>query len=515
MVKIEILLVPLLASGFAQSSFAAALIHTYDPGRDKAAQAIQEAYGKVDVLEVIRLEETNLAAIASLELSALESQAVARRNAEIFRLLNETNTLATAFFERSIGERIKQLAGPGPNPRPNEPLIEIDKLNADFDDLAIAKLQFQQRLGIAPPPFDYGLLSIPSAEAWFEQHPPRTPGPPAVYTAYSNACQRIAAQLGRVAGTQGTLAETLRTLSEAQQAAQRQQSAVLEAQAYYEGAVKAYNGAVEAANASGTGRVAAGIQGTGRLLEEVQRALNTVAHSGGNLGKLMAITNELAALDVVIGACGSTNAPPANAMVNDPALRKAVLVGTQLHGVLEQGQALEAAIRRPPLMDLLIRREMLQIQKETLLKAVEREETKVKLLERIWLATVAKYSLLNEIKLLQAQLTPEVLGKTPDQALALRGGGSGAVVVNQALLEYAEVMRVFDYQIKVGEFGLTHLVYQEANGASESAARMWNSLIANPINELVQYHASGIKPEAAADLLIKALGAGAIAWRLR
>src|SRR5690242_2797945 len=210
MVKIEILMALLLGLRFAQPSLVAALVHTYDPGRDKAAQAIKESYAKIDVLQVIQLQETNLAAIAGLELSALESQAAARRDAELFRILNETNNLATAFFRRSIDARLNQLLGPGQENQTVQALINIDELHADFDDLAIAKLQFQQRLGIAPPPFDYGHVSIPSADAWFEQHPPRTPAPPAVYTSYSNACQRIAEQLGRVSRTQGSLAGALR-----------------------------------------------------------------------------------------------------------------------------------------------------------------------------------------------------------------------------------------------------------------------------------------------------------------
>ena len=83
------------------------------------------------------------------------------------------------------------------------------------------------------------------------------------------------------------------------------------------------------------------------------------------------------------------------------------------------------------------------------------------------------------------------------------------------LLTYSEIIRVADYNERVAEFGLTHLTYAEANDASESAARIWNSVIANPINSLAEYHSSGIKPDQVADLAVKALGAGAIAWRLK
>src|SRR5258707_3544406 len=76
----------------------AVIIHAYNPGRDKAAQAIKDAYAKVDVVHVIDLQATNLAALAAQEISVLEGQAIGRRDVELFRIISDTNSIAQSVF---------------------------------------------------------------------------------------------------------------------------------------------------------------------------------------------------------------------------------------------------------------------------------------------------------------------------------------------------------------------------------------------------------------------------------
>jgi hypothetical protein len=57
---------------------------------------------------------------------------------------------------------------------------------------------------------------------------------------------------------------------------------------------------------------------------------------------------------------------------------------------------------------------------------------------------------------------------------------------------------------------LVNLAHQEVLTADEYAVRAWNSLIATPVNQLAAYHQTGIKPAELADLIVKAVGLGAI-----
>ena len=64
------------------------------------------------------------------------------------------------------------------------------------------------------------------------------------------------------------------------------------------------------------------------------------------------------------------------------------------------------------------------------------------------------------------------------------------------------------------EFKLIDLDHRDSVAANRSALEAWNNLIGTPISELAAYHDSGIKPAAIADLIVKALGLGAIAGAL-
>src|SRR5258707_6242995 len=89
----------------------AVIIHTYNAGRDKAAQAIKDAYAKVDVIHVINLQATNLAALAGQELSVLEAQAIGRRDAELFRIISGTNSIAQSVFTNIVAAQWRELLG--------------------------------------------------------------------------------------------------------------------------------------------------------------------------------------------------------------------------------------------------------------------------------------------------------------------------------------------------------------------------------------------------------------------
>jgi hypothetical protein len=61
------------------------------------------------------------------------------------------------------------------------------------------------------------------------------------------------------------------------------------------------------------------------------------------------------------------------------------------------------------------------------------------------------------------------------------------------------------------DFRLAHLSHMEVAASDEFAIRAWDGLITTPVNQLAVYHQTGIKPAELADLIIKAVGLGAIA----
>jgi hypothetical protein len=61
-------------------------------------------------------------------------------------------------------------------------------------------------------------------------------------------------------------------------------------------------------------------------------------------------------------------------------------------------------------------------------------------------------------------------------------------------------------------FRLIDVRHREALVAREAALRGWDNLVAVPIDQLDAYYRAGLKPAEIADLLVKALGFGAIAY---
>lgn len=54
---------------------------------------------------------------------------------------------------------------------------------------------------------------------------------------------------------------------------------------------------------------------------------------------------------------------------------------------------------------------------------------------------------------------------------------------------------------------------QIALDADDYAVKLWNALIATPVNSLVAYHASGVRPEEIAHIIVTGAGLGAIAGK--
>ncbi len=79
----------------------------------------------------------------------------------------------------------------------------------------------------------------------------------------------------------------------------------------------------------------------------------------------------------------------------------------------------------------------------------------------------------------------------------------------KALAAFTQVFPVRASQIEQ-DFNLIDLKHRENLATREMALKAWNNLAAVPIEQLDAYYQSGLKPEAIADVIVKALGFTAI-----
>jgi hypothetical protein len=618
------------------------VIHLYNPGRDQAAQQIVSNFTTVDVGGMVRMQDTNLAAIAAIELDTVKTLAIMKRDAVLFEVIQAPN-MSQDFFANMVASRLNVLVknlSPASFDYLTNDIVNDLTFRTHLDDLSYQTIDFQEVYGVAPPPFRYQARDFPTSGEWFngaanfiadditnlkslvvtlkspaqadtlsplltarfspataalianypsgtdqdlqkalanelsqiiasgslyepgvfagvklsaetkklvaqkpndadlvrlnilllldaypeiakdrfQKHTPsRNAGVLGSYSLYAVAYKNLLADIDTVVGTEGALSDALRSVFDAETQLASDQMSADKAGNDYTQATGAYNASATKQVLMGTtNAVAKGITEVNKALGQVNVELQKLAASGGHFGRLAAITNELSAIDEIISAAASTNATADGAVASGSSLKKAAAIASVLPGILDKSVSLVQAIHKPPLMALLIDRDILLVQKDMAQRAIDRQTRAVTLRQQAFQALLSEANLLKEILRTKDSIQVEyndALKTTPTlknplslstvEALGAATQDSWRASLQEALLKYAETIRVSQYHAMVAQYGLTQLTYEQANDSREGAALMWNSLIADPINELAQYHAGGIKPETIADILSK------------
>lgn len=113
-------------------------------------------------------------------------------------------------------------------------------------------------------------------------------------------------------------------------------------------------------------------------------------------------------------------------------------------------------------------------------------------------------------KLVTIRVDGCVLGKSWRALFAQERESSRLRQLNEAAAAYLHA-RLVAYMPTVEEFRRIAIDHRRAAVRSEAALQQWKNLVSVPASELEGYYGGGIKPEALADLIVKALGFTAIA----
>lgn len=83
-----------------------------------------------------------------------------------------------------------------------------------------------------------------------------------------------------------------------------------------------------------------------------------------------------------------------------------------------------------------------------------------------------------------------------------------------ALVNYAASIQIGQLEYYQQDARLVQLNYEAAALHSEKAIKEWQALVQAPVDQLLDYFSTGFKADQVADIVVKALGLAAIAWRL-
>src|SRR5262249_25741254 len=92
--------------------------------------------------------------------------------------------------------------------------------------------------------------------------------------------------------------------------------------------------------------------------------------------------------------------------------------------------------------------------------------------------------------------------------------GPARAAIASSILNYCSLIQIGQQSFFLDQALLVQLEYTRAEVASQQALLQWQALVAGPINQLVGYYSSGVKPDQWAQTILTVAGLAAIAWRL-
>jgi hypothetical protein len=523
-------------------------VHLHDPGKEKAAADIRARYAEVKLLDLIEIERKNLDALLAEELAAARETDRVVLELELVRIAEGREPIGLTLASADRGGTLK------PYGRSALRLQELgwasiaDLRQAQRDAVTPPEAESRSRLiysatGRRPPPcdaadLDEGLAALsrgitdPGVRAAVESDAGK----------YKTACGEFKPVKGSGAEGSGDVGLAYRAwqAAKAEQAEQRarvnaRQEALRIANEQHDAALKA----VQAADTPETRK---------RLQEAaagVRRAIAALAGPSDGGGAAMA-AERARAIDVILGAVAGGDVD-AKKLQDDPDLARAAAVASALPSIAEGIEGMVRRAKAPLLGGLVLEKEHQLLQRDHAQRLERLAAKRVELREARYRALVLESRFLMErhdalcrftgVRQTPAVADPECDAFTvtvedgvvscrlvADRELrgdqcpvaapwsALWGDGSGEAKrhLYRAIIALVQRFAVARAQQDEADYGLVHLLHQEVTAADEYAIRAWNALIATPINQLAAYHQSGVKPAELADLIVKAIGLGAI-----
>jgi hypothetical protein len=247
----------------------------------------------------------------------------------------------------------------------------------------------------------------------------------------------------------------------------------------------------------------------------LRAALETLRQAGGTVGGEKVAEERIARLDRLLEAAATGKVD--DKTLEDPELRNAVLVVAGLPAIGDEALRVQADRRKPPVSPLLIEKQRQEIQRDAAARAVERARRRVELRRQKVDALVLELRLLQRARIAADHARAAANAGTNPFGLTLRealGGGTAGVTkrhLYESIMFYVDSIATARLRQEQLELQLVAVDHEEAVDSAQTAIGLWNALIATPINELVAYHASGVKAEEIAALVIQLVTLGGIA----
>ncbi len=519
-------------------------VHLKDEARNAKASAAKEAYEKVNLLELIKTQSTNLDALLAQELKVVQANHQARLDLAFLMMADDRTALGKSRAWTKMRERrLKELGFPEGAKQARIHLSDYVLTESQKRQMEDRSNLIFQKIGTRPEPCTKDLPEnlqvagdVPETQKALAQID---------YDVYKPLCQEILKKILKEREksiASGEITITRKDLKDAQDAVDKLEGEIAGHSKTVRDAKKAYQDAVKAVNAAGTSE---NLEKLRTAANALKGAIEGVTDLGDALG-ISAIPEErIGALSTILAAVASGEA--GTAKIDDPQLAAAATVAATIPTLAADIKALQAGLAAPSVADLLIemrhqallvdyarKRQAIAVQRVVLhrskLDALNLEARQwMDFHDRICNFAAAKAGLTQpgskcdsfHLSVIADPNDPDkeiVLchfeGESPTADCALsdpwnehliNASGEAKREIYSAVAAFSQAMRAravqdeFDYRV-------IDLDHRASLAASESAIRDWDNLISAPLAQLAAYYASGIEPTEIADVIFKAIG---------
>lgn len=500
--------------------------HFYNAENDKIATAAKEASDRLDLVDVIAQERSNQAKLLTHEIAVVSDFAIARRDTALRALLEDreqadgsTEPLSDK-LKRFTSSRLAELAAPS---NAVNILDLVDDWAVAVENLGEAQRNFLTILAVPAPSCAAGkdtkFIVTDAMVTKFQKatvkagKKPQTSGGPDVKRALVNFGKRCVdyqsawSAYAMVRGAVGSVTDEWRA---ARDRLEGQEAAAESKKTAYKEAVEAYKGAAKANAQDPSVEAKESLQ---KAIEAVQKALDLLAKESV-VGKAKALEEQIDQIDQLL-AVASTGELEENALKNaDEKTKNAMVVAAQLPSLVGRIIAIGSLAEAPPINALLFEKERLLALKQDADKQVMRTKARIALLERKRNAVLAEIeALANAEQYLQWAVNINANNSIATNDLLDPEPNTGSPEVAESARRYM-IMAIATYLnsftgprrlIHETEYRLIDVDHAEALDRSETALRLWENAVKQPVTVLAAYHGSGTRQEDIIELL-KATG---------
>lgn len=510
----------------------------YDESRAKQATGIKDRYAKADVLGTLEVEKKNLENLLAEELKVVRDNQTLRVDYALLRIADDATPMGDTYVKKALS-RISELgfASIKDLRQAREAAIDLAVGNQELQGLA---RRIRALAKTAPPPCEPG-VPLPATIDLSQVAEGLRETVQGQYDRYRNHCNALAAtkHSGLI---QEAKADWMRARADA---AMLDQSAQ-EAQKLVKDRTKAYEDALaEQQKAANAGEeLKTRLQ---RLADAARKALEKAKDVAKAVGDRESATKHVDALVTILtAAAGGT------VTTDDPNVKKAANVAKEIPSLAGDMKALLEQRKAPSVSNLLIemRHQTLLLDHVKQLRIFAQERTDIlkarydALQEeaRLWLRfsdAVCSYAALKAGQpfpgaacddfivtasapatasaprtattcKIARDLAPCPLDKPWNENIRDRSSDVATREIYKALAAYLQVLAMQGTEHE-SAFRLIDVTHREALAGRASSLKAWDNLVAVPVSQLDAYYQAGLKPAEIADLLVKALGFGAIA----